>query len=221
MPRPSTADRIDLESRRVVKVYSLLARFYDDVFDWVLGPGRRVAMDRLPISNGQRVLEIGVGTGLTLPLYPGNCRLTGIDISEEMLEQARQRAESLDSREVDLRLMDARSRDFPDGTFDHVVAPYVISVLPEPRRVMEEARRVCKPGGTIAVLNHFHSPTVLMSRLESCLSPISQWVGFRLDVPVEVVTGTPGLEISSSEPVNLFGLWKLIVLRRTESILNQ
>lgn len=216
MPRPSTADRTDLESRRVVKVYSVLARVYDDVFDWILGPGRRVAMDRLPISNGQRVLEIGVGTGLTLPLYPSDCRLTGIDISEEMLEQAHDRAEGLGLREVDLRLMDARNLDFPDQTFDHVVAPYVISVLPEPRRVMEEALRVCKPAGSIAVLNHFHSSNGLMSRLESCLSPVSQWVGFRLDLPSETVTGTPGLAVDSSERVNFLGMWQLIVLRRTD-----
>lgn len=216
MPRPSTVDRIALESRRVVRVYSVLARVYDDVFDWILGPGRRVAMGRLPIGNGERVLEIGVGTGLTLPLYPRDCRLTGIDISEEMLEQAHDRAEGLGLRDVDLRLMDARSLDFPDETFDHVVAPYVISVLPEPRRVMEEALRVCKRGGKIAVLNHFHSSNRVMRSLESCMSPVSQWVGFRLDVPSETVTGTPGLAVDSSESVNVFGLWQLIVLRRTD-----
>ena len=216
MPRPSTADRIALESRRVVKVYSVLARVYDDVFDWVLGPGRRVAMARLPVRSGQRVLEIGVGTGLTLPLYPRDCRLTGVDISEEMLEQAHDRAEGLNLRDVDLRLMDARRLDFPDGTFDHVVAPYVISVLPEPRRVMEEALRVCKPGGTLAVLNHFHSSNGAMRRLESWMSPVSQWIGFRLDVPAEVVTETPGLSVASSEHVNVFGLWQLIVLRRAD-----
>jgi len=216
MPRPSTVDRIALESRRVVKVYSILARVYDGVFDCVLGPGRRVALDRLPIREGQRVLEIGVGTGLTLPLYPEGCRLTGIDISEEMLEQARERAEDLDLAGVDLRLMDARSLGFPDASFDHIVAPYVISVLPEPRIVMEEARRVCKPGGTIAVLNHFHSTSRVMRRLESWLSPASQWVGFRMDVPRETVTGIPGLVVEWSERVNLCGMWELIILRRQE-----
>ena len=216
MPRPPTADRISLESRRVVEVYSVLARVYDDVFGWVLGPGRRVALDRLPIRSGQRVLEIGVGTGLTLPLYPRDCRLTGIDISEEMLEQANERVEDLDLAGVDLQLMDARSLDFPDASFDHVVAPYVMSVLPEPRRVMEEASRVCKPGGTMAVLNHFRSSTRAMRRLESWLSPASQWVGFRMDLPADVVTATPGLDVESSERVNFGGLWELIVLRRRD-----
>jgi len=216
MPRPTTADRVALESRRVVKVYSVLARVYDDVFDWVLGPGRRLAVDRLPIREGQRVLEIGVGTGLTLPLYPPECRLTGIDISEEMLEQAHGRADDLELAGVDLRLMDAGSLDFPDASFDHIVAPYVISVLPEPRRVMEEARRVCKPGGSIAVLNHFHSSNRVMGRLESWLSPASQWIGFRMDVPAEVVTGTPGLVVETCERVNLWGRWQLMILRRRD-----
>ena len=91
MARSSTADRAALESRRVEKVYSVLARVYDAGFDWALGPGRRLAVGRLPARAGERVLEVGVGTGLSLPHYPEGCRVTGIDISEPMLEQARER----------------------------------------------------------------------------------------------------------------------------------
>lgn len=216
MPRPTTAERVAVDSRRVVKVYSILARVYDAAFDWALGPGRRRALERLPARDGDRVLEIGVGTGLSLPYYPEHCRVTGIDVAEPMLEQASERAAELGRADVDLRVMDARRLDFPDASFDHVFAPYVISVVAEPRSVMDEARRVCRPGGTVVVVNHFHSPRRLLGTVERWLTPASQWIGFRMDLPVDVVTGAPGLEVESIERVNLFGLWRLIVLRRKD-----
>jgi phosphatidylethanolamine/phosphatidyl-N-methylethanolamine N-methyltransferase len=195
-------------------VYSVLARVYDDWFDWALGPGRRDAVARLAVEPGERVLEVGVGTGLSLPYYPPDCHVTGIDISEAMLEQARERADLLKRRRVDLRLMDARQLSYPDATFHHVLAPYVISVVPEPHKVMAEIARVCKPGGTVLVVNHFQSPNRVSRFLERLLTPASQWVGFRLDLPIETVTGTAGLEPLQVQPVNLLGLWRLIELRR-------
>jgi len=214
MSRYTAADRAALESRRVAKVYSVLARIYDDSFDWALGPGRRLAVGRLAIHPGDRVLEVGVGTGLSLLHYPDQCHVTGIDISEPMLEQARQRAERLDRRNLDLQLMDARELVFADASFDHVLAPYVISVVPEPRRVMDEICRVCKPGGTVAVVNHFRSSLPALGQLERLLTPISQWIGFRMDLPIEVVTETAGLEVLETRAVNLLKRWHLLVLRR-------
>jgi phosphatidylethanolamine/phosphatidyl-N-methylethanolamine N-methyltransferase len=214
MFRSSTADRATIEARRIEKVYSVLAKVYDDFFDWALGPGRRQAVSRLPIRPGERVLEVGVGTGLSLPFYPSNCHLTGIDISEPMLDQARERAESLGREDVDLRLMDARDLAFPDGIFDHVLAPYVISVVSEPERVMAEIRRVCKPGGTVIVVNHFLSTNPVLRMFERATTPASRWIGFRLDLPVSVVTDTAGLETTEVRRVNMFGLWRLLLMRR-------
>jgi len=214
MARTSTADRAALETRRVEKVYSVLARVYDAGFDWALGPGRRRAVERLPAAPGERVLEVGVGTGLSLPHYPDGCRVTGVDISEPMLEQARERADQLGLRNVDLRLMDARDLAFPDGSFDHVLAPYVISVVPEPERVLAEIGRVCKPGGTVVVVNHFQGDSRVRRSVERLFSPATKWIGFRLDLPVDVVTDAPGLERVGEERVNLLGLWRLLVLRR-------
>lgn len=215
MHRPSTAERVAVDSRRIVRVYATLARVYDAAFDWALGPGRQRAVARLPIRPGERVLEVGVGTGLSLPHYPQECRVTGIDISEEMLEQAHERAAELDRDGVMLRLMDARALSFADASFDHVLAPYVISVVPEPRRVMSEIRRVCRPGGTVIVVNHFRSTARPLRSIERALTPATQWIGFRMDLPVEVVTGTPGLEVLSIERVNMLRMWRLIVMRRS------
>jgi phosphatidylethanolamine/phosphatidyl-N-methylethanolamine N-methyltransferase len=216
MSRYTAAERAAIDSRRVERVYSILARIYDGSFDWALGPGRRRAVQSLPIRDGDHVLEIGVGTGLSLPHYPVGCRVTGIDISEPMLEQARRRADELGRRDVHLRLMDARQLSFTTGSFDHVLAPYVISVVPEPERVMAEVRRVCRPGGTVMVVNHFHSPNPAMRVAERALTPVSQWVGFRLDLPEDVVTSTPGLQVVASESVNLLGLWQMLSMRRVD-----
>jgi phosphatidylethanolamine/phosphatidyl-N-methylethanolamine N-methyltransferase len=214
MSRSSAAERAATDSRRVRRVYEVLARVYDDAFDWALGPGRRRAVEALPIAAGQRVLEVGVGTGLSLPYYPAACHVTGIDISEAMLEQAHDRVERSGRTGVDLRVMDARELGYPDATFDHVLAPYVISVVPEPQRVMAEITRVCRPGGAVVVVNHFRSGHRALRGAERALSPASQWIGFRLDLPLEVVTRAPGLRVEREERVNLLGLWHLLVLRR-------
>lgn len=214
MSRSSAAERAAIESRRVQRVYAALARIYDDCFDWALGPGRRMAVASLPLQPGDRVLEVGVGTGLSLPYYPAHCQVTGIDISEPMLDQARERAEALGREGVELRLMDAREIGFHDATFDHVLAPYVISVVPEPERVMAEIARVCRPGGTVLVVNHFRSDHAVLRAVERLLTPITQWIGFRLDEPIDSVTGTPDLDTVRIERVNLFGLWRLLELER-------
>lgn len=214
MSRTTSADQAAIDSRRVQRVYAVLARVYDGCFDWALGPGRRLAVRALPIRSGDRILEVGVGTGLSLPHYRDGCHVTGIDISEPMLDQARERSEDLPDRSVDLRLMDARELTYGDATFDHVLAPYVISVVPEPRRVMAEIARVCKPGGTVMVVNHFSSPRAPLRSVEKLLTPLSQWIGFRLDLPVDIVTEVARLRVVREERVNLFGLWRMIELRR-------
>ncbi|HEX5044219.1 MAG TPA: methyltransferase domain-containing protein [Candidatus Polarisedimenticolaceae bacterium] len=214
MERSRTADRVAVDHARTQRVYSVLAKVYDDFFDWALTPGRRLAVSRLPACPGDRILEVGVGTGLSLPLYPRDCEVTGIDISEPMLERARARLDELGREGVVLRRMDAHELKFPDASFDHVVAPYVISVVAEPGKVMREIRRVCRPGGTVLVVNHFLSDNLLLGGIERLLTPASQWIGFRMDLPVRIALEVPGLTPLAMERVNLFGLWRLLTLRR-------
>ena len=165
------------------------------------------------MGRGDRVLEVGVGTGLSLPFYPRDCHVTGIDISEPMLEQARDRAVESDVRSIDLRVMDAHRLTFPDGRFDHVMAPYVISVVPEPERVMAEIARVVDRAVRSSSSITSAAPGAAEPR-RAFADPASQWIGFRLDLPVETVTRTPGLEVVRVDRVNLFGMWRLVELRR-------
>jgi len=216
MEQVRTAERVAIESRRVERVYGVLARVYDGFFDWALGPGRRHAVERLGGDPGDEILEIGVGTGLSLPLYPPKSHVTGIDISEAMLERAISRMEDLGRSDVVLRKMDARELAFEDGTFDRVLAPYVISVVPEPEKVLSEMHRVCKPGGKVVVVNHFWSDNPILHFGEKLLTPASQWLGFRLDLPIDVVLRHPGFRVERIEKVNLFGLWRLVELRRSD-----
>jgi phosphatidylethanolamine/phosphatidyl-N-methylethanolamine N-methyltransferase len=214
MLRAGSAEWVEDASRRVEKVYGVLARVYDGFFDWALGPGRRYAVSRLLPRPGERILEVGVGTGLSLPLYPVGCDVVGIDISEPMLELARTRLQGLEHASVLLERMDARSIAYGDGHFDKVLAPYVISVVPDPAKVMAEVVRVCRPGGTVIVVNHFQSAFRPLAAVEHLITPLSTWIGFRMDLPVSAVTRTPGLTLIRTERVNLFGLWKLLEFRR-------
>ncbi|HEX6944592.1 MAG TPA: methyltransferase domain-containing protein, partial [Casimicrobiaceae bacterium] len=136
-----------VETDFVAGVYEKLASVYDWVFGPTLHAGRLQAMQRMAIAPNDRILEVGVGTGINLALYPKDCQLTGIDLSEGMLEKAHERVAEKAMRNVRLLQMDATRLNFEDDSFDIVYAPYLISVVPDPVRVASEMRRVCRPGG--------------------------------------------------------------------------
>src|SRR5216117_4201296 len=150
--------RVDaaLEKRQVERAYELYAPVYDFIFDWIFAPGRVAAVKHLDIQRGNSVLEVGIGTGLNLPLYPPACRLTGIDLSGEMLDKAVERVQTLAMPNVTLKVMDATSLDFGDNEFDKVVATYTISAVPDPVAVLREMRRVVKPGGILVKIGRAH-----------------------------------------------------------------
>jgi len=202
------------ETREVERVYAGLARVYDTVFDWALRPGRLAAVRSLDLRQGQRILEVGVGTGLSLNTYPPGTEVTGIDISEPMLKRARLRAAEARGRSISIRRMDAQSMSFGAAAFDHVIAPYVISVVPDPERVMAEIARVCRPGGTVVVVNHFVHEDRLLRYFERWATPLTRMIGFRLDTRAQIVTQATELAVRSIKTVNLFGWWKLVVLEK-------
>src|SRR6186997_324565 len=155
-----------VENDFVEGVYDKLAKVYDLTFGPSLHPGRLQAIERMDIQPGEQVLEVGVGTGINLSLYPREAAVTGIDFSSSMLEKARERAARPEASPVRLLQMDAADLKFADGAFDIVYAPYLISVVPDPIKVATEMRRVCRPGGRMIFLNHFLSPNPVLSRIE-------------------------------------------------------
>jgi phosphatidylethanolamine/phosphatidyl-N-methylethanolamine N-methyltransferase len=199
-----------LEKRQVKRAYKLYAPAYDFVFDWIFHPGREAAIRQVAIRRGDHVLEVGVGTGLNLPLYPSRCWVTGIDLSEEMLHRARDKVVELGLTNVTLRTMDATVMDFTDDGFDSAVATYTISAVPDPVSVLREMRRVVKPGGSIVVLNHFRSEKRVVGRLEDLVAPVCTRLGWKSNLPLEPLLEQVGLKPELSMKVNLFNGWRLI-----------
>src|SRR5436305_10343876 len=171
-----------VETDFVAQVYENIAWAYDVVFGPTLHPGRVQAIQRMSIQSGDRLLEVGVGTGINACLYPRDCRVTGIDLSAPMLEKARERFARKGVNNVRLHEMDAASLKFADGTFDIVYAPYVISVVPDPIAVVREMIRVCRPGGRIVILNHFRSANRAGAWMERAIAPLTLHLGFKSDL---------------------------------------
>jgi phosphatidylethanolamine/phosphatidyl-N-methylethanolamine N-methyltransferase len=199
-----------VENDFVEGVYDKLAKVYDLIFGPTLHPGRLRAIQRMDIQPGERVLEVGVGTGINLSLYPKHCTVTGIDFSGSMLEKARERAARKDIRNMRLLQMDAGDLKFADGSFDIVYAPYLISVVPDPVKVAQEMHRVCRSGGRIIFLNHFLSPNGLLSRLERLISPYTIHIGFKADLDLPAFLAQANLQPVSIEKVNVPRLWSLV-----------
>ncbi len=203
-----------VENDFVERVYEKLASIYDLAFGPALHDGRVRAIARMRLGPGDRVLEVGVGTGITLGLYPPASTVVGIDLSEPMLEKARARVLRKGLANASLLAMDAAALQFADATFDVVYAPYLISVVPEPARVAREMRRVCRPGGRIIFLNHFRSPNPFVSRVEQLISPLTVHVGFKTDLDLETLLGHAGLTAASIEKVNFPRIWSLVTCVR-------
>jgi phosphatidylethanolamine/phosphatidyl-N-methylethanolamine N-methyltransferase len=199
-----------VENDFVNRVYEKLANVYDVVFGPTLHPGRLVALERMGIRVGDRVLEVGVGTGINTSLYPTNCQVTGIDLSTSMLEKARERVAREGLRNVRLLEMDAASLTFADDSFDIVYAPYLVSVVPDPVKVVREMRRVCRPGGKIIVLNHFRSANPVLSRAERAISPLTVHIGFKSDLDLPGFLAQADLKPISIEKVNFPKIWSLV-----------
>ena len=199
-----------VENAFVTKVYENIAWMYDFTFGPTLHAGRIQSIQRMGIKAGDRVLEVGVGTGINASLYPADCVVTGIDLSEPMLEKARERVLRKGLSNIRLLAMDAADLKFPDNSFDIVYAPYVISVVPDPVAVVREMRRVCRPGGRMVILNHFRGTNRLGAWLDRVISPLTVHIGFKSDLDLPAFLAQAELTPISIEKVNVPRIWSLI-----------
>jgi phosphatidylethanolamine/phosphatidyl-N-methylethanolamine N-methyltransferase len=204
---------IAVESDFFEGVYHKLAKVYDVMFGPVLHPGRLLALERMRVESGHRVLEVGVGTGINAALYPRDCHVTGIDFSPSMLEKARQRVARKGLTHVRLLEMDAADLKFADASFDIVYAPYLVNCVSDPLKVVKEMRRVCKPDGKIVMVNHFRSGNRVLARLDRAVSPLTVHIGFKSDLDLPGFLAQTGLRPMLIEKVGV-PLWHLVICHR-------
>jgi phosphatidylethanolamine/phosphatidyl-N-methylethanolamine N-methyltransferase len=200
----------------IQKSYRRWAPVYDLTFGRITQGGRILAADHVNAQGGV-VLEVGIGTGLALDFYAQNVRITGIDLSAEMLREAQARAQKRGLKNLaGLYEMDARELAFPDASFDHVAAMHIMSVVPEPERVLDEMARVVRPGGSVMIANHFAGRAEGWTFAERLAAPLANLLGWHADFAIERVLGHPKLRLEESRQVKPFGLMTFLRFRRVE-----
>jgi phosphatidylethanolamine/phosphatidyl-N-methylethanolamine N-methyltransferase len=207
-----------LDNIHVKTSYARWAPVYDLVFALLLRPGRKAAAAAAERPGG-RVLDVGVGTGLELPMFDCRTRLIGVDLSEPMLRRAQRRVHAKTLRNVEgLVVMDARRLAFPDAHFDAVVAPYVLTVVPEPQATLDELLRVVKPGGEIVLVNHLGAAGGPMASIESWLGTRSAELGwrpgFQWSILGDWIAASPAVGLIERRRLPPFGLFTLARLQR-------
>lgn len=206
-----------MDLAKVERVYSNYASVYDQIFGRIFHESRESAVRQLKPAIGERILEVGVGTGLSLPLYPRHCKVVGIDLSSDMLAKARQRKRTHRLENVELIRMDAGHMEFPDNSFDTVMAAYVVTAVPDYRKVVTEMIRVCREGGRIIMLNHFSNGNKLIAAMEKVISPLCKHIGFRTDLSLKNVLEGTSLVVARNEKVNPLRFWHLVECVNTKN----
>jgi phosphatidylethanolamine/phosphatidyl-N-methylethanolamine N-methyltransferase len=213
--------QLDFDRESVEQAYDRWAPIYDLVFGGVFSKGRDAAIQATNKIGG-RVLEVGVGTGISLPLYSPNVRIFGTDISEAMLNKAKQRVAEGHLKNIEgLAVMDAEKLEFPDDSFDVVMAQYVVTAVPNPEVALDEFARVLRPGGELIILTRVSADAGMRRFIEQRLQPVVTRLGFRTaefswSRYTQWLAGAKGIELVERRLIPPLGHFSLVRFRKTE-----
>jgi phosphatidylethanolamine/phosphatidyl-N-methylethanolamine N-methyltransferase len=215
------AQELDFDREMVEQAYDRWAPIYDLVFGGVFSKGRDAAIQATNKIGG-RVLEVGVGTGISLPLYSPNVRIFGTDISEAMLKKAKQRVAEAHLKNIEgLAVMDAEKLEFPDNSFDVVMAQYVVTAVPNPEVALDEFARVVRPGGELIILTRVSADAGMRRVIERTLQPVVTRLGFRTadfswSRYTNWLSGAKGMELVERRLIPPLGHFSLVRFRKVD-----
>jgi phosphatidylethanolamine/phosphatidyl-N-methylethanolamine N-methyltransferase len=199
-------------------LYYEFSHFYDAFFGRVFYPRIARVIRCLNIEPGARILEIGVGTGLSLEAYPAHSQVVGMDLAPDMLEKAQERIDRNGWRHITLEQGDALALRFPDDSFDYVMAFHVVSVVPDAKRLMAEAQRVCRPGGRIVVINHFRSENRKVARLQHSIDPMTRKLGWTTKLYLRDILDRRTLHVEQQWKTSPRSLFTIVIARNTKGV---
>lgn len=200
-----------LKQEGITKIYDRWGNVYDFVFNHVLNDGRKKGVSLLELQSGERLLEVGVGTGLSLPMYHADVHVTGIDVSSKMLKKAYQKVRQFRLYNVELHQMNAQDMGFEDDSFDCAIICYTLKAVPDPNQVIAEMRRVCRPGGRIVVVSHSKSHNRLLAKLEKGVNGVCNKLGWETTLDLVESLRLHNLEPEAEAKVNIFDYWRAIL----------
>jgi phosphatidylethanolamine/phosphatidyl-N-methylethanolamine N-methyltransferase len=201
-----------MQEKTTRNIYNVWAYFYDMLWPGIVHRRTTRAIEQMYIRPDESVLDIGVGTGLALPSYPSHAKVTGIDLSEGMLRRAHRRVIQNRLAWVRLSLGNALELPFRDDTFDHVLLSHVITVVSDPVKLIEETRRVIRPGGQIVIINHFRSSNRLIGLIEKWLCPLCQHLGWRSDLCLQELIQKASLEVDFRYKLDQVDLFQIVFI---------